>query len=54
MWPLFLKDEVMVALKSEEDEGRIASYILVFDMEGRILLPETKIGDRKFEGLEFV
>jgi soluble calcium-activated nucleotidase 1 len=45
----------MVALKSEENEGSIASYIMIFNMEeGRILLPETKIGDKKFEGIEFV
>ena len=44
----------MVALKTEENEGRISSYILVFNMEGRLLLPETKIGDKKFEGIEFV
>jgi soluble calcium-activated nucleotidase 1 len=44
----------MVALKSEEDEGRISSYIIIFSMDGLILLPETKIGDKKFEGIEFV
>jgi soluble calcium-activated nucleotidase 1 len=50
-----LQDEVMVALKSEENEGSMASYIMIFSMEeGRILLPETKIGDKKFEGIEFV
>jgi hypothetical protein len=28
---------------------------MIFNMEeGRILLPETKIGDKKFEGIEFV
>ena len=51
VWP---KDEVIVALKSEEDAGTIASYILIFNMDGVVLLPETKIGDKKFEGIEFV
>jgi len=48
------QDTVIVALKSEELEGRVATYIMVFHIDGKILLPETKIGDRKFEGIEFV
>ena len=47
-------DSVIVALKSEEDNGKIASYILAFDIEGNILLPERKIGDVKYEGIEFI
>ena len=48
------KDQVIIAVKSEELEGKIASYILVFNIDGRILYPETKIGDHKFEGIEFI
>lgn len=44
----------MLALKSEEDAGKIATYILAFTLDGRMLLPETKIGDLKYEGLEFI
>ncbi|XP_066560605.1 soluble calcium-activated nucleotidase 1-like isoform X2 [Amia ocellicauda] len=47
-------DQIILALKSEEDAGKIATYILAFTLDGRILLPETKIGDVKYEGLEFV
>ncbi|XP_030646532.1 soluble calcium-activated nucleotidase 1 isoform X2 [Chanos chanos] len=47
-------DQIIVALKSEEDAGKIATYILAFTLDGRILLPETKIGDVKYEGLEFI
>ncbi|XP_029513635.1 soluble calcium-activated nucleotidase 1 isoform X2 [Oncorhynchus nerka] len=47
-------DQIMVALKSEEDAGKIASYIMAFTLDGQILLPETKIGDVKYEGLEFI
>ncbi|XP_056590600.1 soluble calcium-activated nucleotidase 1b isoform X2 [Triplophysa dalaica] len=47
-------DQIIVALKSEEDAGRIATYITAFTLDGRVLLPETKIGDVKFEGLEFI
>jgi len=48
------KDTVIVALKSEEFEGKVATYIMVFNTEGVIIYPETKIGNRKFEGFEFV
>lgn len=44
----------MVALKSEEVEGVVATYITVLTMQGAILLPETKFADTKFEGIEFV
>ena len=43
-----------MALKSEEDAGKIASYITAFNLEGDVLLEEIKIGDRKFEGIEFI
>lgn len=45
---------IIVALKSEEDGAQKASYILVFDISGKIILNEIKIGNKKFEGLEFV
>uniref|UniRef100_UPI0037E858A0 soluble calcium-activated nucleotidase 1 n=1 Tax=Semicossyphus pulcher TaxID=241346 RepID=UPI0037E858A0 len=48
------KDKIILALKSEEDAGKIATYIMAFTLDGRILLPETKIGDVKYEGLEFI
>nr|XP_023659441.1 soluble calcium-activated nucleotidase 1 isoform X1 [Paramormyrops kingsleyae] len=47
-------DQIILALKSEEDAGKIATYITAFTLDGRILLPETKIGTVKYEGLEFV
>ncbi|KAM9744913.1 soluble calcium-activated nucleotidase 1 isoform 2-T2 [Menidia menidia] len=47
-------DQIILALKSEEDAGKIATYITAFTLDGRILLPESKIGDVKYEGLEFV
>ncbi|XP_024127350.1 soluble calcium-activated nucleotidase 1 [Oryzias melastigma] len=47
-------DQIIVALKSEEDAGKIATYIMAFTLDGRILLPESKIGDVKYEGLEFI
>ena len=47
-------DQLMVALKSEEIEGKVATYMMVFNMEGKVLFQEEKIGDRKFEGIEFL
>ncbi|KAJ8345858.1 hypothetical protein SKAU_G00300510 [Synaphobranchus kaupii] len=47
-------DQIVLALKSQEDAGEIATYILAFTLDGRVLLPETKIGDVKYEGLEFI
>ncbi|XP_046713664.1 soluble calcium-activated nucleotidase 1b isoform X2 [Silurus meridionalis] len=47
-------DQIILALKSEEDAGKIATYITAFRLDGRILMPETKIGDVKYEGLEFI
>lgn len=47
-------DEVIVALKSEEVNGRAASYIMVFRINGDILLDETHVGDFKYEGVEFI
>ncbi|XDV51094.1 hypothetical protein PO909_020041 [Leuciscus waleckii] len=47
-------DQIILALKSQEDAGRIASYITAFTLDGRILMPDTKIGDVKYEGLEFI
>ena len=43
-----------MALKSEEIEGKIATYITVFNLDGLVLYPETKIGDYKYEGIEFI
>ncbi|XP_069386905.1 soluble calcium-activated nucleotidase 1b isoform X3 [Paralichthys olivaceus] len=47
-------DQIILALKSEEDAGRIATYIIALTLDGRVLMPETKIGDVKYEGLEFI
>ena len=48
------KETVIVSLKSEEYKGKIASYIMVFkSKDGTIILPETFVGSRKYEGLEF-
>ncbi|XP_020013688.1 soluble calcium-activated nucleotidase 1 isoform X2 [Castor canadensis] len=47
-------DQIIVALKSEEDSGKIATYIMAFTLDGRFLLPETRVGSVKYEGIEFI
>lgn len=47
-------DYVIAALKSEEFNGTCATYITVFTIDGEILLPDKKIADLKYEGLEFI
>ncbi|XP_066292137.1 soluble calcium-activated nucleotidase 1-like isoform X4 [Branchiostoma lanceolatum] len=49
------QDQVMVALKTEEDRGAIATFISVFRVDGKILLTDQRIeGDFKYEGVEFI
>jgi soluble calcium-activated nucleotidase 1 len=48
------RDDRIVAIKSEEIEGEIASYLLVFDLAGRILMEEVPLGKVKYEGVEFL
>ena len=55
-WIPGTNDEIMVALKSVENGAAniSESYVMAFDINGNILLPETKIGGRKYEGIEFI
>lgn len=47
-------DFVIVALKTEELEGKTASYVTAFTIKGEILLEDSYISDLKYEGLEFI
>ncbi|KAK6036349.1 Apyrase [Cooperia oncophora] len=49
-------DNLIIALKSEEKDGKpVASYVTIFDINGKILLPDTSLHDpHKFEGIAFV
>jgi len=48
------QDSVIVALKTEEYQGKTATYIMAFTIEGTIIMPESKVMDKKFEGLDFI
>lgn len=49
-------DNVIVALKSEEDGSHIATYCTVFTLDGKVLMSEQRVGDAsvKYEGIEFI
>jgi len=47
-------DRIILALKSEEIGSKTASYITAFNIDGTIILPETKVADHKYEGIEFI
>ena len=47
-------DTVIVALKSEENNGKTATYISAFDINGVMLLSEQWIANDKYEGIEFL
>lgn len=48
------QDTIIIALKTEEYQGQTATYIMAFTIDGNIMMPETKVIDKKFEGLEFI
>ena len=47
-------DNIIVALRSVEDAGKISTYFMVFKVDGTIILDETFIDNDKFEGIEFL
>ncbi|XP_014255036.1 apyrase-like [Cimex lectularius] len=47
-------DNLIVAIKSYEVNGKLESYVMAFDTQGKILLGETKIDNSKFEGFDFI
>ncbi|GAX82760.1 hypothetical protein CEUSTIGMA_g10186.t1 [Chlamydomonas eustigma] len=53
------QDRHIVATRTVEIEGadkgrRCSSYITVIDLEGNVLMPETFLGNHKYEGLEIM
>lgn len=49
------EDQIIIALSTEELNGKTSSYISAFNVNGEMLMPETRIPtDFKFEGLEFI
>lgn len=48
-------NRLIVALKSEEDDGHTRTYVTLFDVNGFILVKDKLISDKlKYEGIEFV
>jgi soluble calcium-activated nucleotidase 1 len=48
------RENEVIALRTQEYKGTIASYIMAFDLDGNMLMEEELVGDVKFEGLEFI
>ncbi|XP_038212144.1 apyrase [Zerene cesonia] len=48
------KDEAIVALKTTEFEGKTATYITAFTIDGRVLLDDMLVENLKYEGIEFI
>ena len=44
--------QVAVALRTEELQGRVATYLTMLHINGTILMADTHIADRKYEGIE--
>ncbi|CAF0703078.1 unnamed protein product, partial [Brachionus calyciflorus] len=48
-------ERLIIALKSEEDNGSTRTYVTLFDVSGLILIQDKLISDKlKYEGIEFV
>lgn len=47
-------DTLIVAIKSMEENDVTATFIIAFSIDGKIIYPETKVSDLKFEGLDFI
>ena len=47
-------DKLIIATKSEEIEGTVATYVMLFTLEGHVIMEEQRIGNRKYEGIEFL
>ncbi|KRY37480.1 Soluble calcium-activated nucleotidase 1 [Trichinella spiralis] len=48
-------DKLIVAVKSEEIDGKVTSFLTIFDTNGVIILNDTEIpGHVKYEGIEFI
>ena len=48
------REKIIVALKTEEYQGRMSTYIMAFTTDGYIIMPEMKVANEKFEGIEFI
>nr|ABI20151.1 35.8 kDa salivary protein [Phlebotomus duboscqi] len=44
-------DQILIALKTIEKNGKTATYLTVIDITGRVLMPDKIINEDKFEGI---
>ena len=50
----YTNDNAILAIKSVEVGPHTETYIMAFNLNGEILLPEAKFASQKYEGLEFL
>lgn len=43
-----------MALRTEEVDGKTATYVTAFTIEGKVLLEDSHVSDLKYEGFEFI
>ena len=48
------RDKWIVALKTKESKGKVATFITVFSINGTVLMPDQYVDNKKFEGIEFI
>eukprot|EP00698_Gefionella_okellyi_P010326 TRINITY_DN2674_c0_g1_i1.p1 TRINITY_DN2674_c0_g1~~TRINITY_DN2674_c0_g1_i1.p1 ORF type:complete len:396 (+),score=80.19 TRINITY_DN2674_c0_g1_i1:73-1188(+) len=48
------RPDTFIVVKSEEDGANIASYLAIYQIDGTVLMPETKFADVKYEGVEIL
>lgn len=47
-------DTVIIALRTEEIDGKTSTYLTAFDINGNVILDDTYVSDLKYEGFEFI
>lgn len=48
-------DQIVIAIKSMEYKDKVSTFIMAFDLDGRVLMEERLVNNEmKFEGIEFV
>jgi soluble calcium-activated nucleotidase 1 len=49
------EEQLILALKSEENNGSMSSYVTLFTVTGQILVDDLLVSNKyKFEGIEFI
>ncbi|EDV28288.1 uncharacterized protein TRIADDRAFT_21256 [Trichoplax adhaerens] len=47
-------DNWIIALKTVENKGKVATFVTVFSINGTVILHDQDVDNKKFEGIEFI